>query len=141
MTTILLETLNAPASIKAYGAVTFMVHKHGGALDQLMSTNLVRRSLDAWVTLHAQIASIMLLLVMTVLTVRDRIPDVLGGLALTFATGLANDVFIPTRGLADLEVQMNSVARLHEYHEKLPKEGVLRDIETISKPVSSDWPQ
>lgn len=141
VTTILSEALNVPASIKAYGAVTFMVQKHGYALDQLMSANLVRKSLDTWVTLRAELASVMLLFVVTALTVRGQIPHVLGGLALTFATGLANDVFLLTWGLTDLEVQMNSVERLREYHENLPKEGVLLGLETVLKAVPSGWPQ
>lgn len=118
-----------------------MVHKHGAALDQLMSANLVRKSLDTWVTLRAELASVMLLLVVTVLTVREQISDVLGGLALTFATGLANDMFLLTWGLTDFEVQMNAVERLREYHENLPKEGVLRNSQTASKPVSPAWSQ
>lgn len=46
VTTILSEALKSPISVKAYGAVHFMVEKHGAALDQLMATNLVRKSLD-----------------------------------------------------------------------------------------------
>lgn len=45
VTTILSEALRAPTSIKAYGAVMFMVRKHGAALDQLMSAKNVRTSL------------------------------------------------------------------------------------------------
>lgn len=83
----------------------------------------------------------MLLAVVTSLTVRAQISNVLGGLALTFAVGLANDVFLVTWGLTDLEVQMDSIERLREYHENLPKEGVLHDLKTGSRPVSPDWPQ
>lgn len=141
VTTILSEALNAPASIKAFGAVSFVVNKHGAALDQFMSANLVRKSLDTWVTLRAEMASIMLLIVVTGLTVKGQIPDVLGGLALTFATGLSNDVFLLTWGLTDLEVQMNSTERLREYHQNIPKEGLVRGLEIDSETVPTDWPR
>lgn len=140
-TTILSEALTAPASIKAYGAVMFMVEKHGVALDRLMSAKIVRKSLDTWITLRAELAAVMLLLAVAVLTATGHISDVKGGLALTFATGLANDVFLLTWGLTDLEVQMNSIERLQEYHDNLPKEGELRSLLVEPKTVPKDWPQ
>lgn len=140
-TAILSESLTAPASIKAYNGIMFMVSKHGAALDQLMSAQIVKKSLDTWITLRAEMAAVMLLLVVAMLTARGQIPDVLGGLALTFATGLANDVFLLAWGMTDLEVQMNSIERLHEYHENLPKEGQLPSLQVESKPVPKDWPR
>lgn len=141
VTTILSEALNAPASIKAYNAIMFMVSKHGAALDQLMSAQIIKKSLDTWVTLRAEMAAVMLLFVMAMLTAKGQIPDVLGGLALTFATGLANDVFLLSWGLTDLEVQMNSIERLQLYHENMPKEDQLPISQAGSKSVPKDWPQ
>ncbi|KAF3767031.1 P-loop containing nucleoside triphosphate hydrolase protein [Cryphonectria parasitica EP155] len=141
VTAIVSEALNAPASIKAYGAIMFMVSKHGAALDHLMSAKIVRKSLDTWITLRAELAANILLLVVVMLTVAGYITDVLGGLALTFATGLANDVFLMTWGLTDLEVQMNSIERLQEYHDNLPKEGQVRGLLVESTPVPKDWPR
>lgn len=140
-TAILTEALSAPASIKAYNGIMFMVSKHGAALDQLMSAQIVKKSLDTWITLRAEMAAVMLLLVVAILTARGQIPDVLGGLALTFATGLAGDVFLLAWGLTELEVQMNSIERLYEYHENLPKEGQLPDLQVEPKPVPKNWPQ
>ncbi|PSR82837.1 P-loop containing nucleoside triphosphate hydrolase protein [Coniella lustricola] len=141
VTAILSEALSATASIKAYGAVMFMVEKHGAALDRLLSAKTVRKSLDTWITLRAELAAVMLLLAVAILTATGHISDVRGGLALTFATGLANDVFLLTWGLTDLEVQMNSVERLQEYHDNLPKEGELRSLLVEHKAVPKDWPR
>lgn len=141
VTTILSEALSAPASIKAYDAVIFMVRKHGAALDQLMSAKIVRTSLDTWITLRAELAAVMLVLVVAMLTAGGKIPDVLAGLAITFATGLANEVFLLTWGLTDMEVQMNSVEGLQEYHDKLPQEGRLRSLAVEPEPTPRNWPQ
>lgn len=141
VTSILSEGLGASASIKAYNAIPFMVSKHGAALDQLMSAQMVKKSLDTWVTLRAEMAAVMLLLVVAMLMVQGQIPDVLGGLALTFATGLAHDVFLMAWGLTDLEVQMNSIERLWAYHENIPEEGQLRSFQVETKAIPDDWPQ
>lgn len=141
VTAILSEALSAPASIRAYDAVRFMVSKHDAALDRLMSAKLVKKSLDTWITLRAEMAAVALLFVVAMLTAGGQIPDVLGGLALTFATGLANNVFLLSWGLTDLEVQMNSTERLQEYHDHLPKEGQLQSLQVEPRPVPKDWPQ
>lgn len=83
----------------------------------------------------------MLLLGVVMLTAAGQIRDVLAGLAITFATGVANQVFLLTWGLTDMEVQMNSVKRLREHHDNLPQEGHLQSLEGEPEPAPKKWPR
>lgn len=78
-------------------------------------------------------AAVALLFAVAMLTVWGQILNVLGG--------LANNVFLLSWGLTDLEVQMNSTQRLQKYHDNLPKEAQLQGLQVEIRPVPKDWPQ
>ncbi|KAJ6785291.1 hypothetical protein PWT90_01091 [Aphanocladium album] len=120
---IVSESLRAPSSVRAYGAIPFLVRRHGYALDRLASAKICRSSLDTWVTFRSEIAAATILLVLAQLTVHGVIPHVSASLALSTATTLANNVYLLAWAATDLEIQLNSVERLQIYHEGIPREN------------------
>ncbi|KAM7198968.1 multidrug resistance-associated protein 4 [Rhypophila sp. PSN 637] len=136
---ILSESLSAPATIHAYAgiAIPFLQAKHAAALDTLMSANLVRRSLDTWVTLRAEGAAAMVLALVATSTAYGVIPETLAGMALGVATTLARNVYLLAWSVTDLEIQMNSAERLMVYHDEMPREGPIPGEERRTPP---GWP-
>ncbi|OAQ95919.1 hypothetical protein LLEC1_04564 [Akanthomyces lecanii] len=119
---IVSESLRAPSSVRAYDAISFLVRRHGHALDLLTSSKICRSSLDTWVTFRAEIAAATVLLVLAQLTVHGIIPRISASLALGTATTLARNVYLLAWAATDLEIQLNSVERLQVYHEGIPRE-------------------
>ncbi|KAM7212847.1 hypothetical protein V8F06_011745, partial [Rhypophila decipiens] len=136
---ILSESLSAPATIHAYAgtAIPFLQAKHAAALDTLMSANLVRRSLDTWVTLRAEGAAAMVLALVAIPTAYGVIPETLAGMALGLATTLAKNVYLLAWSATDLEIQMNSAERLMVYHDEMPREGPMPGE---GRRTPSGWP-
>lgn len=134
---IVSESLRAPSSARAYGAVQFLVRRHGLSLDRLSSSKICRSSLDTWVTFRAEIASAFVLLVLVQLTVHGVIPHVSASLALSTATTLASNVYLLAWAATDLEIQLNSVERLQIYYEGIPREDKSREEDESLV----DWPE
>lgn len=140
---IVTESLRAPASVRAYGAVSFLVTKYGHALDRTTASKICRSSLDTWITFRAELASSCVLLALALLTVYGVIPHVRASLALGTATTLARNIYLLAWAVTDLEIQLNSVERLQAYHDHIPKE----DKEQIRAPPDTEsyydeaWPE
>lgn len=117
------ESLKAPASARAYQAESFLVARHGQALDRLASAKICRQSLDTWITFRAELAAASVLLVLVLLTLNGVVPQVSASLALATATTLARHVYLLAWACTDLEIQLNAVERLQLYHDRIPSEG------------------
>lgn len=117
------ESLKAPSSARAYRAESFLVARHGEALDRLASAKICRQSLDTWITFRAELAAASVLLFLVLLTLTGVIPQVSASLALATATTLARQVYLLAWACTDLEIQLNAVERLQTYHDRMPREG------------------
>ena len=117
------ESLKAPSSARAFQAESFLVARHGQALDRLTSAKICRQSLDTWITFRAELAAASVLLVLVLVTLHGIIPQVSASLALATATTLARQVYLLAWACTDLEIQLNAVERLQTYHDRIPHEG------------------
>ncbi|OAA66093.1 ABC transporter, transmembrane domain, type 1 [Cordyceps fumosorosea ARSEF 2679] len=98
------ESLRATSSARAYGAIPFLVRRHGRALDRLASSKNI-----------PLLARHLVLLVLAQLTVHGVFPHVSASLALGTATTLARNVYLLAWAATDLDIQLNSVERLQTY--------------------------
>ncbi|XWW96772.1 hypothetical protein V2A60_004752 [Cordyceps javanica] len=140
---IVSESLRAPSSARAFGAIPFLVHRHGRAIDRLASSKICRSSLDTWVTFRSEMAAATVLLVLAQLTVHGVVPHVSASLALGTATTLARNVYLLAWAATDLEIQLNSVERLQIYHDGIPREDRRnpRADEDGQEPELERWPE
>ncbi|KAH8648547.1 P-loop containing nucleoside triphosphate hydrolase protein [Xylariales sp. PMI_506] len=127
---IVSEALKGMSSIRAFRAGKFMCAKHDKALDVYMSAVICRRSLDTWVTFRGELASLLLLLVTTIIAVYSNsnnslisMSETQAGLALSNATGISRSVYLCAWAITELQIQMNSIERLKTYYHDIPKEN------------------
>jgi ABC-type multidrug transport system fused ATPase/permease subunit len=133
------EALRSPATVKAFKATDLLMSRHDDALDLLMSAEILRQSLDTWITLRAELASVILLLFTAMLTVSGIIPGTKAGLALGTTTTLAKSVYTLAWAATELEINMNSAERLETYYRDMPQEGGRYSVNSRSTP--KNWPK
>lgn len=134
--TLITETVSSISSVKAYRAETFFLEKHEAAIDRSMSALLLRYSLETWMTTRAEVLSASLTACVGLLVATDMISKDKAGLALGTTITLAKHVHLALWSLINVEVEMNSVERLHHYLHEIPYES---QDDTTSLP-ESDWP-
>ena len=104
----------------------------------LMSAEIVRRSLDTWLTLRVEFASTLLLLFSALLTVYGIIPAATAGLTLSTVMTIAKNVSSLIWTFTELEIKMISVERLERYCNHIP-ERQSPDL-AVYRSVPKHWP-
>lgn len=116
------ESLLASDSIRAYQAAPYFSQQFQVKQDPVLSASIVRSSLDTWLTVRAELLSLLLLIVVAALGQQGIIPEVEAGLALGSSVSLARNFDLLAWAVTSLEIQLNSIERLQFYHDFLPRE-------------------
>jgi len=90
-------------------------------------------------TVRGELVSIMMVLGVALLMAYGGISSLVGGLAVSLASTLTNNVYLMAWAVTDLEIQMNAIERLKTYHDHLPREGVA--VDRVEQTVTKSWPE
>ncbi|XHG05673.1 hypothetical protein AWENTII_008891 [Aspergillus wentii] len=133
------EVLVGSDTIRAYQGADAFFEKYYLEQDRVLSASIMRSSLDTWLTTRAELASLLLLVVVGILGQQGVIPTVEAGLALGTCINIAKNVDLMAWAVTTLEIELNSIERLQHYHEFLPREG---NIDSGCSPeiLPAEWP-
>ena len=87
-----------------------------------MSAQIMRKSLDTWLSLRVELSSALLLLLLALLVVYGIIPREMAGLTLSTVMAIAKNVSSLVWTLVELEIKMIPVERLKRYCDEVPRE-------------------
>jgi ABC-type multidrug transport system fused ATPase/permease subunit/acyl-CoA synthetase (AMP-forming)/AMP-acid ligase II len=132
------ETLDGIPTIMAYGRETDFANAVGGLLDASNKPTFLRIHAEIWVTLRMEIMSSSIVFALAMLAHSK----VVGSstqfvLALTYASTLTYIMNLLLKSAANVEAEMNSVERLMNYTDSLPKED---PTQLGSDPAEGAWP-
>ncbi|EGN96324.1 hypothetical protein SERLA73DRAFT_186014 [Serpula lacrymans var. lacrymans S7.3] len=132
------ETLDGIPTIMAYKREHDFASAVGGLLDCANKPTFLRFNAEIWVTLRMEILSSFVVFILAMLAHTKAIGNSTQfSLALTYASTLTYIMNLLLKSAANVEAEMNSVERLIEYTESLPKEPPAR---LESDPTKAMWP-
>lgn len=133
------ETLTGMSTIKAYKVENTFVKKNDKYLNQMNEAYYVSIANQRWLGVHLDIIASMFALIICLLCITDQfhISASSTGLLLSYVIQIVGLLSLTIRSMTQVENEMNSVERLHQYAFHLPQEAAYK------KPESSppeEWP-
>ncbi|KTW31190.1 uncharacterized protein T551_01263 [Pneumocystis jirovecii RU7] len=132
------ETLTGLVVIRAYGEQLRFKHENEKKNDISNSAYFLTLASQRWLTLRLDAIGNMIILSITILSITSDIDATTTGLILSYCLQIVSMMSWMLRQFAEVEINMNSVERLHHYADKLGTEAPLVIPEKRPPP---DWPQ
>lgn len=133
-----MEGLSGISTLRTYSMQSTFLLKILNAADDTNSATFTTLSVQRWLGLRQDAATIMLVLVMGVLVIVDRHSQEpsISGLVLSLMLANVQVIQVVVREWSDVESAMNSTERLHAYASTLPQEP-----DDASILPAKEWPQ
>ncbi|KAG5518290.1 hypothetical protein PMAC_003086 [Pneumocystis sp. 'macacae'] len=132
------ETLTGIIIIRAYGEQLKFKLENEKKNDISNSAYFLTIASQRWLALRLDAIGNMIILSITILSVISNIDETTTGLILSYCLQIVSMMSWMLRQFAEVEINMNSVERLHHYCDKLETEAPLVIPEKKPPP---DWPQ
>ena len=133
------ETLTGMATIQAYRAEQDFVAKNDRLLDRMNEAYLLSIATQRWLCVHLDVIALMFALVICMLCITEQfnISASLTGLLLNYVIQIVGLLSLTVRAMTQVETEMNSVERLHDYAFHMPQEAAYEKAESRPAP---EWP-
>lgn len=133
------ETLSGMSTIKAYKVEETFIEKNDRYLNKMNEAYYVSIANQRWLGVHLDIIASIFALIICLLCITDQfhISASSTGLLLSYVIQIVGLLSLTIRSMTQVENEMNSVERLHQYAFHLPQEGAYKKPE--SKPPA-EWP-
>jgi ABC-type multidrug transport system fused ATPase/permease subunit len=132
------EGVSGAATIRAYGAILRFQYRVSAALDSMNGVAFIGTALQRWLTLRLDAVGILVVFVVGILLVTSRfdVSPSIGGVVFSYVLGIVQLLPITVRQMTNVENDMNSVERLHQYSKSLEQEDFAG-----SDTIHASWPE
>lgn len=133
------ETLTGMNVIRAFGAEVTFIDKNDVLVDRMNEAYYLSIATSRWLCIHLDfLASIFAMIIcLLCITGRFKISASTTGLLVNYVVSIVGLLSLTVRSMTEVENQMNSVERLHEYSFRMPQEAAYVRPEFAPPP---DWP-
>lgn len=133
------ETLSGMSTIKAYKVEETFIEKNDKYLNKMNEAYYVSIANQRWLGVHLDIIASIFALIICLLCITDQfhISASSTGLLLSYVIQIVGLLSLTIRSMTQVENEMNSVERLHQYAFHLPQEAAYKKPETAPP---TEWP-
>jgi ABC-type multidrug transport system fused ATPase/permease subunit len=132
------EAITGVITIRAYGATPRFERRVSAALDSMNGVFFIGIALQRWLSLRLDVVGIFLVFVVGILLVTSRfdVSPSIGGVVFSYVLSIVQLLQLSVRQTVNVENNMNSAERLHQYSKNLEQE-----ISSTSNPMPNSWPE
>ncbi|KAK6204305.1 P-loop containing nucleoside triphosphate hydrolase protein [Scheffersomyces amazonensis] len=133
------ETLTGMATIKSFKAEKNFIERNDYYLNRMNEAYYLAIATQRWLCIHLDMIACMFALIIGMLCITEQfdISPSSTGLLLNYVIQIVGLLALTIRSMTQVENEMNSVERLHEYAFNLPQEAAYMKAETSPPP---EWP-
>lgn len=134
------ETLHGMMTIKAYNSELMFVQKNDYLLNRMNEAYFLSIATQRWLCVHLDAIAAIFAVLISLLCVTNQfqISASSTGLLLNYVIQIVGLLSLTVRAMTQVETEMNSMERLHEYAFELPQEAPYQRIE-LRPP--KEWPK
>ena len=134
------ETLTGMSTIKAFNAEKDFIKKNDHYLNKMNEAYYLSIATQRWLCVHLDLVTCLVALIVCLLCITGQfgISASSTGLLINYVLQLIGILSLTIRSMTQVENEMNSVERLHEYAFELPQE---KEYFKPEVKVPEEWPQ